>query len=236
MASAILRIDQQQQCCNYIPNRELHEAVKRYVSLPRENVPPQLPQLPLGVWQAFWDDFAWEYAEYSIYAKQQLCFVPKDASPAVEKATCAFCTLVNMVLPISFCGVCRLNQAAEAMYKRLLEKHRPLLAAHGIGLDINIEIRSSQNGSHQTKNGFVLTSAAVASAAAAALVVGGVPVAAPIVAAPAVQEMGRCGPATVVPVTTSATDRLIELKSLLDQGLISESEFAEKKRDILSSL
>ena len=46
------------------------EEVKKVVSLPRDHVPPQLPQLPLDVWQAFWDDFVYEYTEYSKFAKE----------------------------------------------------------------------------------------------------------------------------------------------------------------------
>ena len=81
------------------------------------------------------------------------------------------------------------------------------------------------------KNGFVLSSAAAVVAAA-------VPVMPTIPVAPAAQEMQRgYGAATVVPVNNaSAADRLSELKSLLDKGLINENEYENKKRDIMASL
>lgn len=41
---------------------------------------------------------------------------------------------------------------------------------------------------------------------------------------------------SVVADTSSAADKLRELKALLDEGVITQSEFDEKKRDILSEL
>ena len=61
MATAVLRIDRGQTYGYYVPNRRLLEEVKKVVSLPRDHVPPQLPQLPLDIWQALWDDFVYEY-------------------------------------------------------------------------------------------------------------------------------------------------------------------------------
>ena len=85
------------------------------------------------------------------------------------------------------------------MYDRLLTTHRPEFAKYGVGLDVNFEVRHSQNGSQQVKNGFVLNSAAVTAAVA-------MPVASVPVAMPAAQEMHRgenYGAATVVPLNNA---------------------------------
>ena len=231
MATAVLRIDRGQTYGYYIPNRRLLEEVKKVVSLPRDHVPPQLPQLPLDIWQALWDDFIYEYIEYVTFAKEAACCVPKDVDPTVERSICCFVCLINIFCPISVCAVCKLNTAANKMHDKILHKHRPLLSPHSIGLDIFFQINRAKDGPDQIKNGFVLSSAAAVVAAA-------VPVMPTMPVAPAAQEMQRgYGAATVVPVNSApAADRLSELKSLLDKGLINENEYENKKRDIMASL
>ena len=70
MATAVLRVDQVNQCGNYIPNQRIPDEIKKCMSMPRDHVPAQLPQVPLEVWQNFWDDYAKQFADYSIYAKR----------------------------------------------------------------------------------------------------------------------------------------------------------------------
>ena len=113
MATAVLRVDQVNQCGNYIPNQRIPDEIKKCMSMPRDHVPAQLPQVPLEVWQNFWDDYAKQFADYSIYAKELLCCVPHGASPGVEKAIVIFGCLINVILPFSACCVCRLNTEAQ---------------------------------------------------------------------------------------------------------------------------
>ena len=112
------------------------------------------------------------------------------------------------------------------MYDGILKKYRPDLAAVGVGLSFNERTVVSQDGSTMVKDGFTLQGAAGAAEAA---------VSAPVVAIPMTRDDGAADMNPLAAEKT-ATQRLVELKGMLDAGLIDEGEFAAKKKGILSSL
>ena len=181
MASAILKINTVQ---GFVSSATMHETVRRNMSLPRETVPPQLPQIPLELWQALWDDLANEFADYSIWAKGALGCAP-ETNTCMGYAKCiiscpvAWCCCVPCCM---FNKITRMNTRALTLYDGMLGKYRPRFAAVGVGMSVNEITVHTKNGSSQQKAGFRLDGAAGAAAMGAP---------------PAVAGMTRYGPGWV---------------------------------------
>ena len=236
MTTVVLRLEKSDKCSPYTPISRIPDNVKNRMSLPRDNVPAQLPKVPLEVWQKFWDDVAKQITAHLIRMREFTFCIPPGSSP------CFATTMINIsialwplnVLRIVIVGSCiGISKEGKEMVGKLLTTHQPEFAKYGVELNY----KKDQNGKF---DGFILKNGAAATEAVA------IPVASVSVAIPAAQEMHRGGnseAATAVPLmplytapARTAADRLEELQGLLKKGLINESDFAAKKQEILNSV
>jgi hypothetical protein len=164
MASAILKVNNVQ---GFVSSAKMHETIRRNMSLPRETVPPQLPQIPLELWQALWDDLAFEFADFSIWAKSAMGCAP-ESNTCMGYAKCIMGGVICCTCCMPCCmiyKVTRLNTRGATLYDGLLERYRPRFAAVGVGMSVNeITVYRQKGGNSQQKAGFRLDGAAGAAA------------------------------------------------------------------------